>query len=114
MRTFDGSPHAGCSWIVDQLIGIRDLEQQLTAALASRDQACRELRSLLGELDRWVDMLDRALEASPPAADQNQIARRPTRCICLYDGPPDAGRHANDTGLALQHARRGSPLRRTG
>jgi hypothetical protein len=114
MTTSDRNPNAGCSWIVDQLIGIRDLEQQLIADLASRDPASRQIRSRLGQLDRWVDMLNTALEASSPAADQNQPTRRPDRCICLYDGSANVGRHTTHAGVSFQRGRRGSPLRRAG
>jgi hypothetical protein len=115
MTTLEGRPHAGSAWIVDQLIGIRDLEQQLIAALAAGDQPCSQLHSRLGELDRWVDILERALDASErsldassPAADQDRIVRRRTRCVCLSE------RHRSDIGRPFRRARRGSPLQRTG
>lgn len=99
MTTLERRPHAGCSWIVDQLIGIRDLEQQLIAALASGDQPCTQLRSRLGELDRWVDILERALDASVPAADQDRTVGRSTRCVCLSE------RHQPEIGRPFQRAR---------
>jgi hypothetical protein len=108
MRTLERNSHAGCSWIVDQLIAIRDLEQQLIGAMASGGQPCSQLRSRVGELDRWVDILDRALNASAPAADQDRIVRRPTRCICL------SKRKLLHAGRSFQRARRESSLQRTG
>lgn len=108
MRTLERKPHAGCSWIVDQLVGIRSLEEQLIAALASGDQRGSKLiRSRLGELDRWVDMLDRALDESL-AADRDQVVRRITRCT------PRSEWHPPEAGLSPQHGRRGWLLRRTG
>jgi hypothetical protein len=107
MRTVETKAHAGCSWIVDQLIGIRDLEQQLIAALASRDQTSRQLRSRLAELDRWVEMLDHALDASSSAAEQDRVVRRRTRCICLSHG------NSSHAGFSPHRSRRGSPLQRT-
>jgi hypothetical protein len=108
MRIFERGSNAGCSWIVDQLIGIRELERQLVTALASGDQPCMQLRSRVGELDRWVDILDRAPDASAPAADQDRIVRRPTRCVRLSE------RQLSDAGRSFQRARRGSSLQRTG
>lgn len=55
--------HAGCAWIVDQLIGIRDKEQQLAAALASSDEQSSLLLDLrVAELNLVLEMLDRALD----------------------------------------------------
>jgi hypothetical protein len=55
--------HVGCSWVVDQLIGIRDLEQKLTAALTAGDpRGCMQLHFGVAELNRWLDRLDLALD----------------------------------------------------
>jgi hypothetical protein len=55
--------HAGCAWIVDQLIGIRDREQQLATALASSDeQASLLLDFRVAELNLSLEILERALD----------------------------------------------------
>jgi hypothetical protein len=109
MRTLERKAHAGCSWIVDQLIGIRELEQRLTVALACGDQHCSVwLRSRLAELDRWVDTLDRALDTSAPASDNDRVVWRSNRPICRSGG------HSLDSEGSPRLARRGSPLQRAG
>ena len=56
---------------MDQLIGIRDLEQQLIVAMDSADEGCSiQLRFRVAELDLWLDMLDRALDAFAPSVRQ--------------------------------------------
>jgi hypothetical protein len=58
---------AGCAWIVDQLIGIRELEQELVAAFASGDmRRSMLLRFRVAELSHSVEELDRALDAYGP------------------------------------------------
>lgn len=109
MGALEMHSHAGCSWIVDQLIAIRDLEHRLIEALASSDQrSSMRLRSRLAELDRRVDTLDRTLDAFAPAAEQDRVAAQPIRCIGLSE------RLARDAGRSPRHARRESLLQRTG
>jgi hypothetical protein len=65
--------HAGCAWIVDQLIAIREMEQKLVAALEAGDQKGKmRLHFRLAELNRWLDKLDQALEGygSPNRLDR--------------------------------------------
>jgi hypothetical protein len=60
--------HAGCTWIVDQLIAIREFEEKIIAAFQGADQRCSmQLRFRLAELNRWIDKLDRAVEDYSPA-----------------------------------------------
>jgi hypothetical protein len=77
--------HAGCTWIVDQLIAIRELEEKMIAAFQGADQRCSmQLRFRLAELNRWIDKLDRAVEAySPVQADGSvsQVERQPVSKI---------------------------------
>ena len=77
MSTSEWRSHAGCSWIVDQLIGIRDMEQQLVASFASGDTRSAQLRFRVAELDRWVDILDRSLDVFATAVGEDRFARRP-------------------------------------
>jgi hypothetical protein len=74
--------HIGCSWIVDQLIGIRDLEQRLIAAFAAGDQRCGEqLRFGVAELNRWLDRLEQALDAFAPPGLSGRYGDRYYRCF---------------------------------
>lgn len=51
------------SWIADELIGIRALEQRLSRRLDSRaPQSGQSLLSGIHDLNRRIDVLDRALD----------------------------------------------------
>jgi hypothetical protein len=96
MSTSERCSHAGCSWIVDQLIAIRDLENQLVAAVVSGDTRNTLLRFRVAELDRWVDMLDRALDGFAPVVSENRSARAP-----LSGKPAGETKHCSPRGLAI-------------
>lgn len=62
------------SWIVNQLIGIRNLERELHDALSNRDKACDVcLRSKVAQLKSWVNLLDQALEQSAARPPRSAI-----------------------------------------
>ena len=51
------------SWIADELIGIRTLEQRLSRRLQSRaPQQSQSLLSGIHDLNQRIDLLDRALD----------------------------------------------------
>jgi hypothetical protein len=51
------------SWIADELIGIRTLEQRLSRRLESPDPQNRQfLLSRIQDLNQRIDLLDRALD----------------------------------------------------
>jgi hypothetical protein len=51
------------SWIVDELIGIRTVEQRLSRRLQSRaPQNSQILLSRIQDLNQRIDLLDRALD----------------------------------------------------
>ena len=51
------------SWIADELIGIRTVEQRLSRRLESRaPQSSQSLRSGIHALNERIDVLDRALD----------------------------------------------------
>ena len=60
----DHRSNARDSWIVDQLLGIRTLEAQLSRALSVRSKArVRQIRDGMTELELRLALLDRALNA---------------------------------------------------
>ena len=64
-------------WILDQLIGIKNLEQELSEALADRKGRCiPELRTKVVELSLWADLLDRVLDNSTTAANSSRAVRQ--------------------------------------
>ena len=66
--------HTGCAWIVDQLIGIRDREQQLMTALASSNEDSSMLLDFrVAELNLSLEMLDRALDEYGRAASEDRF-----------------------------------------
>ena len=68
--------HTIYAWIVDQLIGIRNLEQELSEALADRKGRCGvDLHTKIAELNLWVDVLDRVLNNSITAANSPRTVR---------------------------------------
>lgn len=75
----ENHPHAGCAWIVDQLIAIREMEQKLVAAFEAGDEQGKiRLHLRLAELNRWLDKLDRALENyGSPLAPRLVVHRGP-------------------------------------
>jgi hypothetical protein len=51
------------SWIADELVGIRTLEQRLSRRLQSRaPQSSQSLLSGIEDLNQRIDLLDRALD----------------------------------------------------
>lgn len=65
--------HFGCAWIVDQLIGIRDQEKQLAEEFATSDgRSSMRLRMGVAELNRRLEMLDRALDEYPPVFQEQE------------------------------------------
>ena len=59
--------HFGCAWIVDQLIGIRDQEKKLVEEFAAGDgRSSMRLRLRVADLNRRLEILDRALDQYPP------------------------------------------------
>jgi len=50
------------SWIADELIGIRMVEQRLSRRLQSRPQNSQALLSGIQDLNQRIDVLDRALD----------------------------------------------------
>jgi hypothetical protein len=101
MSASERCSHAGCSWIVDQLIAIRDLEHQLAAAFASGDTRRALLRFRVAELERWVDMLDRALDAFAPVVGENRSARRASLFTTLAGKPAGEAEHYSPHELAI-------------
>ncbi len=79
--------HAGCAAIVDQLIRIREFEEKLVATFEGADQRCiASLRFRIAELNRWVDKLDRALDA-----------------YCQVSSPAPAERRSEGLAAAAHH-----------
>ena len=69
--------HQTYAWIVDQLIGIRNLERELSEALADRKGRCgAELYFKIAALNLWADVLDRVLDNSTTAADSSRAVRQ--------------------------------------
>lgn len=64
-RSVEGPPTilGTVSWIADELVGIRTLEQRLTRRMQSRaPQNSRSLLSGIQDLNQRIDVLDRALD----------------------------------------------------
>jgi hypothetical protein len=77
------------SWIADELIGIRTLEQRLSKKLKSgRTQNRQYLLSNIQDLNWRVELLDRALDEVDPSsvAPSPEINRqRPTGSASLHE-----------------------------
>jgi hypothetical protein len=56
--------HTNDQWIVNQLVGIRMLEQELASALGKPSIRGKEhLRRRIRQLNAWVDAVDHSLSA---------------------------------------------------
>jgi hypothetical protein len=51
-------------WIVNQLVGIKMLEQELASALNKPSVGKEQLRRRIRQLNAWVDAVDHSLSAA--------------------------------------------------